>query len=71
MTGYTDIEENVLEFFKQNEIVGSIFVNTDTIGKHGFMDMESLKKIDKYISVYSLVFINLFKSNSQFYIYTY
>ena len=53
MTGYTDIEENVLEFFKQNNIVGSIFVNTDTIGKHGFMDMESLKKIDKYISVYS------------------
>ena len=29
MTGYTDIEENVLEFFKENEIVGSIFVNTD------------------------------------------
>ena len=53
MTGYTDIEENVLEFFKENEIVGSIFVNTDTIGKHGFMDIESLKKIDKYISVYS------------------
>ena len=52
MTGYTDIEENVLEFFKENEIVGSIFVNTDTIGKYGFMGMESLKKIDKYISVY-------------------
>ena len=53
MTGYTDIEKNVLDFFKENEIVGSIFVNTDTIGKHGFMDIESLKKIDKYISVYS------------------
>ena len=50
MTGYTDIEENVLEFFKENNIVGSIFVNTDTIGKYGFMNMESLKKIDPYIS---------------------
>lgn len=53
MTGYTDIEENVLDFFKENNIVGSIFVNTDTIGRYGFMSMESLKKIDPYISVYS------------------
>ena len=53
MIGYTDIEENILEFFKENNIVGSIFVNTDTIGKYGFMNIESLKKIDPYISVYS------------------